>query len=75
LDTQIYMKAPTELIKSVAFHIQGEKAHNLDPDLLSDVRKITQNGPLVHAAPIKHGQMIKEGPLVHAAPIEHGKKI
>jgi hypothetical protein len=27
LNTQIYMKAPLELIKRVAFHIQGEKAH------------------------------------------------
>jgi hypothetical protein len=69
------MKAPTELIKSVAFHIQGEKAHNLDPDLLSDVRKITQNGPLVHAAPIEHCQKIQDGPLVHAAPIEQGNKV
>jgi hypothetical protein len=42
--------------------------------LLSGVRKITQNGTLVHAAPIEHGQNIQDGPLVYAAPINKIKE-
>lgn len=61
LDTKIYMKAPPELLQRIAFHVQGEKAQSLDPDLQSGINQIAPREDFqVHNSPI--------GPSIHTHP-------
>lgn len=57
LDTEIFMKAPLELIKRVTFHIQGEKTRSLPLDLQSGIRQIIPTRDFT-------GQVSHSGPLV-----------
>lgn len=79
LDTEIYMKAPPELLKRIAFHILGERNSITDIDLQARIQQITptenQRGLYHHSGPT-----VQQNPSVLHTPqgykwYDTGKKI
>lgn len=74
LDTEIYIKAPPELLTRVSLHIQGEKKNSLEPELSSGIKLIMANkclGPIVQQSQkgqknMTWHQRSEMGPLVHS---------
>lgn len=65
LDTEIYLKAPPELIDRVAFHIKGEKHTKLSLDLLSGIQLMTPTEPLRQQVCTSGPPVIQQAGVLH----------